>query len=164
MRFETSILSTNEVTGQTVLNWLLPALGVLAAIFIIWFAWRYLREGNPAGRLSEFNERTFKKLIEHEGDQVQKPLCSKCKLPMRYETKYEDFRQDQGEFNIQRKAAKETLVILAKSKRITKRDKTRILEFFDDHPEISEQLFKRYKCTNCEKVEILPFKSPKIND
>lgn len=147
----------NEITAQTVLNWLLPALGVIAGIFIIWFVWRYLRHSNEVGRSSEFNERTFKKLIGDEVEQEHHPVCEKCKMLMRIEIRYKDFMKDQGDFLIHRDTAEQTLESLVNSGRISKIDMANMLQFFDDNPEINEQIFKRYRCTNCNKVEVLPY-------
>ncbi|HUT80997.1 MAG TPA: hypothetical protein VMZ29_07325 [Candidatus Bathyarchaeia archaeon] len=157
MFIKSTLLTINEITAQIVLNWLLPALGVLAGIFIIWFVWRYLKHSNEAGRVSEFNERTFKKLISDEVEQEHHPVCEKCKMLMRVEIRFKDFMKDQGDFLVHRDVAEQTLESLVNSGRITKNDMKAMLQFFTDNPKINEQLFKRYRCMNCNKIEVLPY-------
>ncbi|MBN1330575.1 MAG: hypothetical protein JXA54_13960 [Candidatus Heimdallarchaeota archaeon] len=157
MFIQPKLFTINEITTQTVLNWLLPALGIIAGIFVIWFVWRYLRHSNEAGRISEFNERTFKKLISDEVEQEHHPVCEKCKMLMRVEIRYKDFMKDQGDFLIHRDTAEHTLESLVNSGRITKNDMKTILQFFIDNPKINEQTFKRYRCVNCNKIEVLPY-------
>jgi len=157
VHYQTPSLILQKITSSTFLNWFLPALGVIATLFVIIFVWRYLRHSNQAGRISEFNERTFKKLIVEEGIQEQIPFCNECHLPMRLETTYKDFLHDQGEFLIYRETLEESLSNLQKSGRIAEPDEERIRLYFKHHPSTQEHLFRRYKCPNCSKVQVLPY-------
>ena len=76
---------------------------------------------------------------------------------MRTEIRYKDFMKDQGEFLINRDTAEPTLLSLVKGERISQEDKENILQFFDENPNVHEQLFRRYKCPNCSKVVVLPY-------
>jgi cytochrome c-type biogenesis protein CcmH/NrfF len=150
------ILAANDVTAKDILNWLLPALGVVAAGLVILFVWRYVRKSDHAGRISEFNEKTFKKLIETD-EQELLPICQKCKITMRVEIKYRDFMKDTGDFLISKETAEHTTDSLVKTGRINEEDVTRIITFFESHPEIEQQMFKRYKCPNCSDTSVLPY-------
>lgn len=154
---ETNGLLAQEITAQNVLNWLLPAIGTVAAIALLIYLWRYTRKQNQAGRISDFNERTFKKLIK-EGEQLG--FCEDCKIPMRVEIHYKDFMKDTGDFLIHRETAVHTLKSLVECERISQEDVDSILLFFESHPEIQQQLFKRYKCSNCKKLKVLPYLQP----
>lgn len=161
MNLENPFLTINEITAQSVLNWLLPSLGGIAAFLVILFVWRYLRHSNEAGRVSEFNERTFKKIVETEGSAEDLPFCEKCKLPMRVEIKYKDFLQDSGEFTIDRDSIEEMLVPMVKSGRITEENREMINDFFKKNSSITQQTFRRYKCPHCSKVIIKPYTAEK---
>jgi len=151
---ELNSLLTQEITAQNVLNWLLPAIGIVAAIALLIYLWRYMRKANHVGRISEFNEREFKKLIK-EG---KKPgFCEDCKIPMRVEIHYRDFLKDTGDFLIHRETAAHTLKSFVDCERMSQEDADLILLFFDSQPKIQQQLFKRYKCPNCNKMKILPY-------
>lgn len=154
----------NDFTAQTVLNWVLPAVGSVIAIALIIYLWRYLRKSNEVGRISEFDEKTFKKLIVDKEESEQLPVCNECKMPMRVEIRYKDFMKDQGDFLIDRKTAKNSLQSLVDTERISQEDMDSILEFFDENPEINQQLFKRYKCPSCKKVEVLPYRQQTKKD
>jgi hypothetical protein len=149
-------LSTNDITAQDVLNWVLPALGIAAAAVVIYFSWRYLRKSDSVGRVSEFNEKTFKKLIKNE-DQEYLPNCLQCKMPMRVEIRYRDFMKDTGDFLIVKETAEQTVASLVGVGRISEEDKIKILKFFEEHPELDQQLFRRYKCPNCSEVKVVPY-------
>jgi len=151
---ETSILLTQDISAQNIFNILLPIIGAIAAIALLIYLWRYIRKGNQAGRISEFDEKTFKKLIKN-GE--QSGFCEDCKIPMRVEIRYKDFMKDSGDFLINRDTAIHTLKSLVEGERISQEDMDFILVFFDSHPEIQQQLFKRYKCSNCNKVKVLPY-------
>ncbi|NPE07939.1 MAG: hypothetical protein GNW80_06640 [Asgard group archaeon] len=150
-------LSVNATLAEEILNWGLPILGVIFTGLIIWFIWRYVRKSNPAGRISEFDEKSLKKLIEDKGTQKHLPYCGDCKMPMRTEIRYKDFMKDQGEFLISSETAENTLTSLAGSGRISQEDMDLIKEFFASHPELEQQLFRRYKCPNCSKTQVLPY-------
>ena len=153
-------MSQKAWEGSKYLNWILPGIGLLISLILLWYLWRYLRKSNKAGRMSEFDERTFKKLLEEEGvDDQQLPFCSDCKLPMRVEIHYKGFMKDQGEFLIQKKTAKQTLKTLVECERISKEDEKNILAFFAKSHTVDQQQFKRYKCPNCSKVQVLPYKT-----
>ncbi|MCF2144645.1 MAG: hypothetical protein K9W42_13185 [Candidatus Heimdallarchaeota archaeon] len=156
MYYQSPVLTLQKITSTTFLNWFLPALGIIAAVLVVIFIWRYLKHSNQAGRISEFDERAFKKIIKEESSH-QLPFCSDCNLPMRLETTYKDFLHDQGEFLIYRLTLEETLTNLVKSERITTDDESKIHQFFDEHPNSTEHLFRRYKCPNCSKVVVLPY-------
>lgn len=151
---EINSLLTQEITAQSVLNWLLPAIGTVAAIALLIYLWRYMRKENHAGRISEFNEKVFKKLIK-EGEQPG--YCEDCKIPMRVEIHYKDFMKDTGDFLVHRETAAHTLKSFVDCARMSQKDMDLILLFFDSHPEIKQQLFKRYKCPNCNKLKVLPY-------
>ena len=154
------VLSINAVTAQEVLNWVLPAVGILITLVVIWYVWRYLRNSNRAGRISDFDERTFKKLVEVDDSVTDHhAICSDCKIPMRVEIKYKDFMKDTGDFLINRDTAIHSLKSLLEGERISQEDYDSVLVFFNKHPKIQEQLFKRYKCPNCEKTVVLPYTS-----
>lgn len=155
---EIPLLSINAVTAQEVLNWVLPAVGIVITLLVLWYVWRYLRNSNRAGRVSDFDERTFKKLVEVESSEDSQ-VCSDCKIPMRLEIRYKDYMKDTGDFLINRDSAIHTLKSLLEGERISQDDYDAILVFFSDHPEVKEQLFKRYKCPNCEKTVVLPYHS-----
>ncbi|NHK30298.1 MAG: hypothetical protein FK730_03030 [Asgard group archaeon] len=150
------ILAANDITAKDILNWLLPALGVVAAALVILFVWRYVRKSDHAGRISEFNEKTFKKLIETD-EQELLPICQKCKITMRVEIKYRDFMKDTGDFLISKEMEEHTIDSLVKTGRINEEDVTRIRTFFEANPEIEQQMFKRYKCPNCSDTCVLPY-------
>ena len=148
-------LTLNVITVQDVLNWLLPALGILASFILIWYLWRYIRNSNRAGRMSEFNEKTFQKLVE-KGDH-EHPICADCKISMRVEIRYKGFMKDSGDFLISRETADSILQSLVDGKRISEQDRENILRYFNDHDDITEKLFKRYKCPNCSRIIVLPY-------
>jgi cytochrome c-type biogenesis protein CcmH/NrfF len=150
-------LSINATLTEEILNWGLPILGVIFAGLIIWFIWRYVRKSNPAGRISEFDEKALKKLIEDKGSQKHLPFCADCKMPMRVEIRYKDFMKDQGDFLISRETAELTMASLVGSSRISQADMDLMDEYFTSHPELEQQLFKRYKCPNCSKIHVLPY-------
>ncbi|NHJ84851.1 MAG: hypothetical protein FK734_05280 [Asgard group archaeon] len=150
-------LMTKAVTAEQVFNWLLPAFGVVVLLFLFWYIWRYVRASNKAGRVSEFSERTLKRLIDEKYEDETIPFCNKCKMPMRVEIRYKDFLKDSGDFLITRETVEPTLQSLVECDRISKTDKEEVLSFFAKHPNIDQQLFKRYKCPNCSKVQILPY-------
>lgn len=152
------ILTINDITVKEILNWLLPALGIIAAALVILFVWRYVRQSDQAGRISEFNEKTFKKLIESD-EQEKLPTCHKCKITMRVEIKYRDFMKDTGDFLISKDTAEQTTDSLVKTDRINEEDKTRILTFFEKHPDVKQQMFRRYKCPNCSETKVLSYQS-----
>lgn len=149
--------SVNATLTEEILNWVLPILGVIFTGLIIWFIWRYVRKSDHAGRISEFDEKSLKKLIEEKGTQQHLPYCVECKMPMRTEIHYKDFMKDQGEFLINSETAENTLTSLVGSSRISQEDMDLITEFFISHPELEQQLFKRYKCPNCSKTQVLPY-------
>lgn len=151
-------LAANDITVKDVLNWLLPALGVVAAALVILFVWRYIRQSDQTGRISEFNEKTFKKLIGTD-EQEKLLICQKCKMPMRVEIRYRDFMKDTGDFLVSKETVEQTTDSLVKTGRISEKDKARILTFFESHPEIEQQMFKRYKCPNCSKTSVLPYQT-----
>lgn len=151
---ETSTLLTQDISAQNIFNILLPIIGAVAAIALLIYLWRYIRKGNQVGRISEFDEKTFKKLIKN-GE--QSGYCEECKIPMRVEIRYKDFMKDSGDFLINRETAIHTLKSLVEGERISQEDMDFILIFFDSHPEIQQQLFKRYKCSNCNKVKVFPY-------
>ena len=150
-------LTLNEISAESILNWVLPTVGTVLAIALIIYLWRYIKKSNEAGRISEFDERTFKKLVEEKGTEETHPFCNECKMPMRVEIHYKDFMKDQGEFLISRETAEKELQSLLDGKRISQEDKEAIINFFEENPEINQQLFKRYKCTNCSKMVVLPY-------
>ncbi|MBK5114945.1 MAG: hypothetical protein KGD59_15305 [Candidatus Heimdallarchaeota archaeon] len=150
-------LSINATIAEEILNWGLPILGVIFAGLIIWFIWRYVRKSNSAGRISEFDEKALKKLIEDKGSQKHIPFCEDCKMPMRIEIRYKDFMKDQGDFLISRETAEHTMASLVGSGRISQDDMDLMDEYFTSHPELEQQLFKRYKCPNCSKTHVLPY-------
>jgi hypothetical protein len=152
-------LSINAVTAQVVLDWVLPAVGIIITLIVIWYVWRYLRNSNRAGRISEFDERTFKKLVEVESSAEMQNVCPECKIPMRLEIRYKDYMKDTGDFLINRDTAIHSLKSLLEGERISQDDYDAILVYFNDHPEVKEQLFKRFKCPNCEKTIILPYEN-----
>ena len=152
-----SDLALNEISAENILNWVLPAVGTVLAIALIIYLWRYLRKSNEVGRISEFDERTFKKLVVEKSANEFIPICEKCKMPMRVEIHYKDFMKDQGEFLISRETAKKELQSLVDGDRILEEDMNNILEFFTNNPEVNQQLFKRYKCSNCSAVKVLPY-------
>jgi len=154
---ETTSLLTQAITAQSVLNWLLPTIGSVAAIALLIYLWRYMRKQNHVGRISEFSEKTFKKLIK-EGEQPG--FCEDCKIPMRVEIHYKDFMKDTGDFLIHRETAVHTLKSFVECERISQKDVDSILLFFESHPEVNQQLFKRYKCSNCKKLKVLPYLQP----
>ena len=154
MNKETYNLIVQDIDATNVFNILLPILGTIFAIALLIYLWRYVRKGNQAGRISEFDEKTFKKLIK---DGEQSSFCEDCKIPMRVEIHYKDFLKDSGDFLINRETAVHTLKTLVECERISQEDSDLILVFFDSHPEIQQQLFKRYKCPNCGKVKVLPY-------
>ena len=152
------VLSVNAATAQDVLNWVLPAVGIVITLVVIWYVWRYLRNANRAGRISEFDERTFKKLVEVDESSIDgHPICAECKIPMRVEIKYKDFMKDTGDFLLNRDTVIHSLKTLCEGERITQEDYDSILLFFNEHPDVQEQLFKRYKCPNCDKTVVLPY-------
>jgi hypothetical protein len=155
---EISLLSINAVTAQEVLNWVLPAVGIVITLFVLWYVWRYLRNSNRAGRISDFDERIFKKLVEVESAEDSQ-VCSECKIPMRLEIRYKDFMKDTGDFLLNRDTAVHSLKSLVEGERISQDDYDSVLVFFNDHPDVKEQLFKRYKCPNCEKTVVLPYEN-----
>ncbi len=154
---KTSDLSINQTLAEEILNWALPILGVIFTGLIIWFIWRYVRKSDHTGRISEFDEKSLKKLIEEKGTQKHLPYCEDCKMPMRKEIRYKDFMKDQGEFLISSETAEHTLNSLVGSSRISQDDMDLITEFFASHPELDQQLFRRYKCPNCSKTLVLPY-------
>ena len=154
---KTPDLSINQTLTEEILNWVLPILGVIIAGLIIWYIWRYTRRSDHAGRISEFDEKALKKLIEDKGTQKHLPYCEDCKMPMRTEIRYKDFMKDQGEFLISSETAEHTLTSLVGSSRISQEDMDLIKEFFTSHPELDQQLFKRYKCPNCSNIQVLPY-------
>jgi len=154
---KTPDLSINQTLTEEILNWVLPILGVIFAGLIIWYIWRYTRRSDHAGRISEFDEKALKKLIEDKGTQKHLPYCEDCKMPMRTEIRYKDFMKDQGEFLISSETAEHTLTSLVGSSRISQEDMDLIKEFFTSHPELDQQLFKRYKCPNCSNIQVLPY-------
>jgi len=153
---EIPLLSINAITAQEVLNWVLPAVGIVITLIVLWYVWRYLRNANRAGRSSDFDERTFKKLVEVESSEDSQ-VCSECKIPMRVEIHYKDFMKDTGDFLLNRETAIHSVKSLLEGNRISQGDYDSILTFFNEHPDIKEQLFKRYKCPNCEKTIVLPY-------
>jgi hypothetical protein len=150
------ILTTNDITARDVLNWVLPAIGVLAAVVVIYFVWRYLRQSDRVGRVSEFNEKTFKRIIKDK-ETEHLPNCSKCKMPMRVEIRYRDFMKDTGDFLISKDALEQTTKTLLESGRISEDDRVNIVTFFVENPETKQQLFRRYKCPNCSDVHVIPY-------
>lgn len=154
---KTPDLSINQTLTEEILNWVLPILGVIFAGLIIWYIWRYTRKSDHAGRISEFDEKALKKLIEDKGTQKHLPYCEDCKMPMRTEIRYKDFMKDQGEFLISSETAEHTLTSLVGSSRISQEDMDLIKEFFTSHPELDQQLFKRYKCSNCSNIQVFPY-------
>jgi hypothetical protein len=150
-------LSINATLAEEILNWALPILGVIFAGLIIWFIWRYVKKSDQAGRISEFDEKALKKIIEEKGTQEHIPFCDDCKMPMRMEIRYKDFMKDQGEFLINRESAEHTLTSLVGSGRITQEDMDSVNQFFADNPELEQHLFRRYKCPNCSKTLVLPY-------
>ncbi|NHJ04587.1 MAG: hypothetical protein EAX90_07175 [Candidatus Heimdallarchaeota archaeon] len=152
-----SDLTVNDISAESILNWVLPAVGTVLAVALIIYLWRYLKKSNEVGRISEFDERTFKKLIVEKGADEFIPICEKCKMPMRVEIHYKDFMKDQGEFLISRETAKKELQSLVDGDRILEEDMSNILEFFNDNPKIKQQLFKRYKCSNCSAMKVFPY-------
>jgi hypothetical protein len=154
---KTPDLSINQTLTEEILNWALPILGVIFTGLIIWFIWRYVRRSDHVGRISEFDEKALKKLIEDKGTQKHLPYCEDCKMPMRTEIRYKDFMKDQGEFLINSETAEHTLKSLVGSSRISQEDMDLIKEFFTSHPELDQQLFKRYKCSNCSNIQVLPY-------
>ncbi len=151
-------LSINATLAEEILNWGLPILGVIFAGLIILFIWRYVKRSDRVGRISEFDEKALKKIIEEKGTQEHIPHCSVCKMPMRMEIRYKDFMKDQGEFLINRETAEYTLNSLVGSERITQEDMDLIVQYFEDHPNLEQYLFRRYKCTNCSKTKVLPYR------
>ena len=158
MNREIPLLSTNAVTAQEVLNWVLPAVGIIITLIVLWYVWRYLRNSNRAGRSSDFDERAFKKLVEVESAEDSQ-ICTECKIPMRLEIRYKDYMKDTGDFLLNRETVSYSLKSLLKGERISQDDHDAILVFFNDHPDVKEQLFKRYKCPNCDKTVVLPYES-----
>ena len=158
MNREIPLLSINAVTAQEVLNWVLPAVGILITLLVLWYVWRYLRNSNRAGRISDFDERTFKKLVKVESAEDSQ-VCSECKIPMRLEIRYKDFMKDTGDFLLNRDTVVHSLKSLLEGERISQDDYDSVLVFFNDHPDVKEQLFKRYKCPNCEKTVVLPYEN-----
>jgi hypothetical protein len=152
-----SPIASNAIDTQTILNWVLIGLGIAVFLFLLLYLWRYIRQSNQAGRISDFDERTFKKLVGEERSKEQIPVCKKCKTPMRVEIRYKDFLKDTGDFLFHQESVEQTTTSLVACDRISKKDKEAILLFFKEHPEIEQQLFKRYKCPNCHSVQILPY-------
>jgi len=150
-------LSINATITEEILNWALPILGVVFAGLIILFIWRYVRRSDQAGRISEFDEKALKKIIEEKVTKEHKPFCDDCKMPMRMEIRYKDFMKDQGEFLINRETADHTLNSLVGNERISQEDRDLIIEFFEAHPNLEQHLFRRYKCPNCTKTSVLPY-------
>ena len=150
-------LSINATLAEEILNWALPILGVIFAGLIIWFIWRYVRRSDHVGRISEFDEKALKKIIKEKGDKEHIPFCEDCKMPMRMEIRYKDFMKDQGEFLVSRETAEHTLTSLLGNERITQDDMDLIVQFFEKNPELDQHLFRRYKCPNCSKTQVLPY-------
>jgi len=156
---EIPLLSTNAVTAQEVLNWVLPAVGIVITLIVLWYVWRYLRNSNRAGRISDFDERAFKKLVEVDSSDDSHQVCSECKIPMRFEIRYKDYMKDTGDFLLNRDTAIHSLKSLVDGERISQEDYDAILVFFNDHPDVQEQLFKRFKCPNCDKIVVLSYEN-----
>ena len=116
------VISINDVTAEQVLNWVLPILGALIIAVVIWYIWRYIKQSNQAGRISEFNEKTFKKLVGDEGAVDLLPFCQECKMAMRVEIKYKDFMKDTGDFLVSRDSAEPALRTFVDMERITQED------------------------------------------
>ncbi|MFW9923032.1 MAG: hypothetical protein ACFFDW_07055 [Candidatus Thorarchaeota archaeon] len=151
-------LMLKDFSAQTILNWVLPAVGTLIAIALIIYLWRYLRKSNEVGRITEFDEKGFKKLIEEHGSEEYAPFCQNCKLPMRFEIRYKDFMKDQGDFLINKETAEQTLKTLVECERISQEHMDFIMAYFEANPELEQQLFKRYKCPNCSRIKVIPYK------
>jgi len=156
---EIPLLSVNAATTQDVLDWVLPAVGILITLIVLWYVWRYLKNSNRAGRVSDFDERTFKKLVEVDLSEDSQQICSECKIPMRLEIRYKDYMKDTGDFLLNRDTAIHSLKSLVEGERISQVDYDAILVFFNDHPDVQEQLFKRFKCPNCDKTVVLPYEN-----
>jgi hypothetical protein len=155
-----------ELTSQVwdapaYVDWLLPVLGSIGIIILLFYLWNIFRKSNQAGRISEFDEKGFRKIVkdEEESEKHSAPLCPECKLPMRKEIRYKDFLKDTGEFLITRESLQEITQSLVDCQRISKEDKKRILEFFESNPSSNQQTFRRYKCPNCSKVLVLPYRA-----
>ncbi|MHA1125715.1 MAG: hypothetical protein ACTSO7_08295 [Candidatus Heimdallarchaeota archaeon] len=159
MNREIPLLSVNAATTQDVLDWVLPAVGILITLIVLWYVWRYLKNSNRAGRVSDFDERTFKKLVEVDLSEDSQQICSECKIPMRLEIRYKDYMKDTGDFLLNRDTAIHSLKSLVEGERISQVDYDAILVFFNDHPDVQEQLFKRFKCPNCDKTVVLPYEN-----
>ena len=84
-------LTCHAWSAQNFFNWLLIGIGVFATLFLVFYIWRYVRLSNRAGRMSEFDERTFKKIIEKElQEDSTQPFCQNCKIPMTKEVHYKE--------------------------------------------------------------------------
>lgn len=154
-------LVQNAWKAQDYINWILPGIGIIISFILVWYLWRYIRHSNQAGRISEFDERTFQRIIKEGPEGQHTPLCPDCELPMRVETHYKDYLQDSGEFVFQRETLKPSLNQFLENGQITQKDKNRILGYFDKHSTLKEQRFRRYKCPDCGRVEVLPYNPPK---
>ncbi|MEA2071585.1 MAG: hypothetical protein U9O98_09890 [Asgard group archaeon] len=150
-------MTTNAWEAPTIINWILPAIGIVVSLILLFYLWRYIRYSNEAGRLSEFDERTFKQLVKKGSEKEIQAVCPECHIPMRVEIRYKDHLKDSGDFLITTKSLEETLHSLVECYRITEIDARRIKQFFKDHPGKEQQLFKRYRCPNCEKTVVLPY-------